>query len=129
MFQCKLFSRNILHRVYYATAMLRFTQCGKTRNSLPRNFFPSNQFIAKFFSKTLISRNFYEKTVAVKFRNFISVMGTVWKKEKFSLTKFFREIISLVSTLAKIKTLVSRIFCQKCVKVNSSDFHTVCASE
>ena len=36
-------------------------------------FFPSNQFIVKFFSKTLIWRNFCEKTVAVKFRNFHSV--------------------------------------------------------
>ena len=36
-------------------------------------FFPSNQFIVKFFSKTLIWRNFCEKTVALKFRNFHSV--------------------------------------------------------
>ena len=46
---------------------------GKTRNSLPCNFFPSNQFVVKFFSKTLIWRNFCEKTVAMKFRNFHSV--------------------------------------------------------
>ena len=38
-------------------------QCGKTQNSLPHIFFPSNQFIAEFFSKTLIWRNFCEKTV------------------------------------------------------------------
>ena len=37
------------------------------------NFFPSNQFIVKFFSKTLIWRNFCEKIVAVKFCNFHSV--------------------------------------------------------
>ena len=36
------------------------TQCGKTKNSLPHNFFPSNQFIVNFFSKTLIRRNFCE---------------------------------------------------------------------
>ena len=37
------------------------------------NSFPSNQFIAKFFSKTLIWRNFCKKYVAVKFRNFHNV--------------------------------------------------------
>ena len=49
------------------------SQCGKTRNSLPRKFFPSNQFIVKLSSlssETLISQNFCLKTVAVKFRNF-----------------------------------------------------------
>ena len=37
------------------------------------NFFPSNQFVVKFVSKTLIWRNFCEKTVAVKLRHFHSV--------------------------------------------------------
>ena len=37
------------------------------------NFFPSNQFIVNFFSKTLIWRNFCGKIVAVKFWNFHSV--------------------------------------------------------
>ena len=37
------------------------------------NFFPSNQLIVKFFSKTLIWRNFYEKIMAVKDRNFRSL--------------------------------------------------------
>ena len=37
------------------------------------NFFPSMQFIVKFFSKTLIWRNFGEKRVTVKSRNFHSV--------------------------------------------------------
>ena len=34
------------------------------------NFFPSNQSVANFFSKTLIWRIFCEKTVAVRFSNF-----------------------------------------------------------
>ena len=44
-------------------------------------FFPSNQFIVKFFSKTLIWRNFCEKTVALKFRNFHSVIREelIWR--------------------------------------------------
>ena len=41
------------------------------------NLFPSNQFIVKLFSKTLIWRNFCEKTVAVKFLNFHSVLRLV----------------------------------------------------
>ena len=37
------------------------------------NFLSSNQFRVNFFSKKLIWRNFCEKIVAVKFRNFHSV--------------------------------------------------------
>ena len=46
-------------------------------------FFPWNQFTVKFFSKTLIWRNFCEKNVAVKFQNFhsvhcVSIISTLW---------------------------------------------------
>ena len=46
-------------------------------------FFSSNQLRVKFFSKKLISRNFCEKMVAVKFRNFHTVhtMHIVQQKE------------------------------------------------
>ena len=55
--------------------------------------------------------------------NFI-VHFTVWKYMKFSLTEiFFREISSLVTSL--VKTLLSRNFCQKSVRVNFRNFHTV----
>ena len=47
----------------------------------------SNQFIVKFFSKTLIWRNFCEKTVAEKFRNFHSVKITEIYSHTF-LAKF-----------------------------------------
>ena len=44
-------------------------------------------------------------------------MCTVWKNEKFSLTKKkFRQINYLVISL--VKPLLSRNFCQKCVRVN-----------
>ena len=49
---------------------------------------------------------------------------TVWKLRKFSLTEiFFREINSLVIYI--LKTLLSRNFCQKSVRVNFRNFHTV----
>ena len=49
---------------------------------------------------------------------------TVWKNEKFSLTKkIFRQINSLVISLVKL--LLSQNFCQKCVRVNFRNFHTV----
>ena len=62
------------------------------RNALPHaSFFPSNQFIVKFFAKSLIWRNFCGKTVAVKFRNFHSV----WRRcVEITITEFqqkFRE--------------------------------------
>ena len=48
---------------------VHYAQCGKTSNSLPLTFFPSNQFIVKFLSKTLIWRNFCEKTWQQKSEN------------------------------------------------------------
>ena len=51
---------------------------------------------------------------------------TVWKNQKFSLTKnFFREINYLVTSL--VKMMFSRNFCQKSVKENFRNFHsTLC---
>ena len=46
------------------------------------NFFTSNQFIVKFFSKTLIWRNFCDKTVAVKFQNFPQYEGKIRENEQ-----------------------------------------------
>ena len=52
------------------------------------NFFPSNQLLVMFFSKTLIWRNFSVTIVAVKFRNFHSVniqslsSLIAWKKSR-----------------------------------------------
>ena len=51
-------------------------------------------------------------------------MPTVWKNEKFTLTKIiFRQINSLVIYL--VNALVSRNFCQKSVRVNFRNFHSV----
>ena len=51
-----------------------------------------------------------------------STMATVWKKEQFTLTeKKFRQSISLV------KRLISRKFCERVVRVNVRNFHTVMA--
>ena len=49
---------------------------------------------------------------------------TLWKLQKFTLTeKKFRQINYLVISL--VKTLLSRNFCQKRVRVNSCNFHAV----
>ena len=51
------------------------TQCEKTGNSLPRNFFSVKSMYSKLlFIITLIWWNFSEKTLAVKFRNFHTVL-------------------------------------------------------
>ena len=48
----------------------------------------------------------------------------LWKNEKFTLTeKKFRQINYLVTLL--VKPLLSRNFCQKWVRVNFCNFHTV----
>ena len=60
----------------------------------------------------------------VRDQNFLKDGSTVWKNEKFFLTeKIFRKINSLVTYL--VKSLLSRNFCQKCVRENSRNFHTV----
>ena len=49
---------------------------------------------------------------------------TVWKLLKFTvIEKISCEIKSLVTSL--VKTLLSRIFCQKSVTVNFRNFYTV----
>ena len=63
-----IWRKKILHD--WKFVIFPHSQCGKTKNSLSRKFFPSNQFAVKFFSKTLIWRKFCEKTLTVKFRNF-----------------------------------------------------------
>ena len=53
-----------------------------------------------------------------------SLLYTLWKNEKFTLTEiFFRQINSLVIYL--VNALLSRNFCQKSVRVNLRNFHTV----
>ena len=64
-----------------------------------------------------ISRNF---CMIYRKRSFVS---KVWKNEKFSPSKLFLQINSLVIYL--VKPLLSRNFCQKCVRENSLNFHTV----
>ena len=49
---------------------------------------------------------------------------TVWKNEKFTLTeKKFRQINCLVISL--VKPMLSRNFCEKCVRENFYNLHTV----
>jgi len=79
------------------------------------------------------SRNFCENMVKAnlqfpKYSCCHSLCVTVWKNEKFTLIKKnFRQINSLVISL--VKPLLSRNFCQKCVRVNFRNFHTVCVSQ
>ena len=51
---------------------------------------------------------------------------SVEKREILSHRKIFRQINSLVTYL--VKPLFSRNFCQKCVRENFRNFHTVCGA-
>ena len=53
----------------------------------------------------------------------LCVHCSLWKLRKFTLTEKFHRINYLVISL--VKTLLSRIFFQKCVRLNRSNFHTV----
>ena len=59
-----------------------------------------------------------------QFPHRVEAACTVWKNAKFTLTeKIFRQINSLVISL--VKSLFSRNFCQKSVRENFRNFHTV----
>ena len=90
-------------------------------------FFPSNQFIVKFFSKTLICRNICQKTVAVKLRNFNSVNGTVWKNEKKNtLTETKISSNQLFSNFFSKTVTFTNFFLKKCeMRVNLCNFLNV----
>ena len=104
-------------------------QCGNYGNSFSRkfgkNFVKITVLLNKLLSKELIWRNIFY--VRENFSFFHTACSTLWKNEKFSLIeKIFRQINSLVFYL--VKTLLSRNFCQKSVKLfrlNFYNFHTV----
>ena len=54
---------------------------------------------------------------------FVRIRHTVWKNEKFTLIPNIIREINVSTSL--VKTLLSRNFCQKSVRVNFRNFHTV----
>ena len=61
---------------------------------------------------------------SVIFTPHCALWSTAWKNEKFSLTeKKIRQINYLVNSL--VKPLLSRNFCEKSVRENFCNFHTV----
>ena len=65
-------------QIFHFSTVHCVSQCGKMRNSLPRKFFSSNQFTAKFCSKTLISRK-------IRTEHFCSL------KKSWSVSNFFSD--------------------------------------
>ena len=57
-------------------------QCGKIKNLLSLKIFRQINSLVTSFVKTLLSRNFCQRCVTVKFRNFHTVC-TVFKDQKF----------------------------------------------
>ena len=102
---------------FFCQILLTVTQCGKTRNLLPRNFFSSNWFTVKFFSKTLIWRKNCEKPVAVKFCHFHTVVyctyigiAKITKSYFHSFSKnFVKSIFSQIPTKL-ISRIISRMW-------------------
>ena len=70
-FRFCLFVRHERHPEFYVKLFAAAArETGEFSNHCHTNYFPSNQFIVKFFSKRFIWRNFCDKIVAAKFRNF-----------------------------------------------------------
>ena len=95
---------------------VRFPHCG-TIDKIELKTRLEKLLILELWWKMKISRNF---CMIYRKRSFVS---KVWKNEKFSPSKLFLQINSLVIYL--VKPLLSRNFCQKCVRENSLNFHTV----
>ena len=103
------------------------------KNSVKRNHaqkISSNQLFSNLTSsvKTLIWLDgkkcpFFTKNGDSVYSKYFSTMHTVEISEIYSHWKILRQITYLVMSLVKL--LLSRNFCQKCVRVNSRDFHTV----
>ena len=97
--------------------------------SLTSHFFRKNFVKAMVLLKKSLNswfdEIFYQWERSYRFSTLCCGCLTLWNNEKFSLTKiFFRQISSLVTSL--VETLISRYFCQKCVRVNFRNFRTVC---
>ena len=76
------------------------------------NLFREINHIVNSLLKKLFSQKFFKK---LWYKNFVK--STVWRRE-WKLLKF--------TPTVKVKTLLSRNFCQKSVTVNFHNFHTVC---
>ena len=101
---------------------LQLNTCsGKTRNSVPCRIF----FVKLTQSKTVSFTQFLRQNLSSDL-NFLQgitklyiICTTMWKNKKSTITKFLRQINSLVIHL--VNPVLSRNFCQK----RESNFHTV----
>ena len=90
---------------------------------ISRNFNVFTPFVRNLDQSVIIAE-FLETNISSCFDEFFCNWDTVWKNDKFSLTKkIFRQINSLVLYL--VKPLISRNVCQKRIPVIS----TLCESD
>ena len=92
--------------------------------TLTEKIFRQITYLVISLVKLLLSQHFCQKSVRVDFRNFHTVVYTVWKNEKFTLTSHRRNISSNQLELFS-KTLLSRNFGQKSVRVDFRNFQIV----
>ena len=108
----------------------------KTRNSLPSKhfFFSSNQFIEKFFCKTLIWRNFCEKTLAIKFSNFHNVCLLFWIMFALHcIVWILQKLLSIAiffSHFREIKAFRTKLHCMVIARIFLKNwFHEILSSD
>ena len=96
------------------------------KSNLKKHIQVVHQKQSDYTSCNVCSKIFSSKTafkIHYNLRHISSVNNSLEKREILSHRNFFRQISSLVTSL--VKTLISRNFCQKCVRVNFRNFHTV----
>ena len=101
-------------------------QCGTAneQSTLTKIFFRQINSLVIYLVNALVSRNFCQKSMRVNFRNFHSVQCTQCGKVK-NLVSPKNISSNQLFVISLLKTLLSRNICQKCVRLNRSNFHTV----
>ena len=89
--QKKLFTNKMISRNFLCVIHSAVPHCGNCGNLLSlKKIFRQITYLVISLVKLLLSRNFCQKCVRVNFRNFLCVGNSkcsVWKNEKFGLTK------------------------------------------
>ena len=97
----ELISRIFQAWLRFMLLLHKYIQCGRTRNSLSRKFFSSNQLLSNFFSKTIAFTKFFRKSVRENFCNFHC--GKTITRKNFPWNQLFSNFSS--------KTLIWRRKC------------------
>ena len=116
LFLLLFYYQNLVLQSRKSLARLRANSLA-SRETLTVRDFSHTTYVTILWQKLRVLRGFNMSYVC------IFLHSTVWKIKNLLSWRIFRQIISLV--ISVVKTLLSRNFCHKCVRVNFRNKHTV----